>query len=99
VDVCILLIARWSSPAGGAYPIYLQHEGHSRTVVGAAQNKRSGAIFLVVLDPDCMGGGPKLLSDVQAGNIKRVRGFDLPFVWMLVTCLLSDNRVCRCCEA
>ncbi|XP_055020239.1 zinc finger-containing ubiquitin peptidase 1 isoform X2 [Boleophthalmus pectinirostris] len=33
-------------------PLYLQHQGHSRTVVGLEQ-KRSGALCLLILDPGC----------------------------------------------
>jgi hypothetical protein len=42
-------------------PIYFQHEGHSRTIIGAAMNTKTNKIELVVLDPDLTGGAPNLL--------------------------------------
>lgn len=32
-------------------PLYLQHEGHSRTVVGAERDQRTGSISLLLFDP------------------------------------------------
>lgn len=38
-------------------PLYFQHDGHSRTIVGASKHPKTGTIQLVVLDPSCRGAG------------------------------------------
>merc|ERR1719273_2682518 len=50
-------------------PIYFQHQGHSRTIVGIMHNKKSGLRHLLVLDPSVKKGGPNLLNNVRNGNI------------------------------
>ena len=40
--------------AAGKPPLYFQHEGHSRTIVGVERSQKSGgvaAVHLLVLDP------------------------------------------------
>merc|ERR1712048_233025 len=50
-------------------PLYFQHHGHSRTIVGIIHNTKSGLRHLLVLDPSVKKGGHNLLSNVRNGNI------------------------------
>lgn len=47
-------------------PLYLQHDGHSRTIVGV--EKRGNQINLLLFDPSHWGS--TLRGDVQDGKIK-----------------------------
>merc|ERR1719361_1707160 len=50
-------------------PLYFQHQGHSRTIIGIIHNKKSGLRHLLVLDPSVKNGGISLLNKVKNGNI------------------------------
>lgn len=50
-------------------PLYFQHHGHSRTIIGIMHNKKSGLRHLLVLDPSVKKGGGNLLNNVRNGNI------------------------------
>ncbi|XP_078226884.1 zinc finger-containing ubiquitin peptidase 1 isoform X3 [Callithrix jacchus] len=55
-------------------PIYLQHQGHSRTVIGI-EEKRNRTLCLLILDPGCPSREmQKLLKqDVEASSLKQLR--------------------------
>lgn len=57
-------------------PIYLQHQGHSRTIVGIEERKNR-TLCLLIFDPGCPSREmQKLLkSDMEASNIKQLRKF------------------------
>ncbi|KAL2084842.1 hypothetical protein ACEWY4_020360 [Coilia grayii] len=59
-------------------PIYLQHQGHSRSVVGVEQ-KRNGSLCLLLFDPGCPPSemAPLLERDVAAvaAAVRRMRKF------------------------
>ncbi|XP_072317205.1 zinc finger-containing ubiquitin peptidase 1 [Eucyclogobius newberryi] len=57
-------------------PLYLQHQGHSRTVVGLEQ-KRSGALCLLILDPAAPSSDlRRLLSpDSAPAALRQIRRF------------------------
>ncbi|XP_037310146.2 zinc finger-containing ubiquitin peptidase 1 [Pungitius pungitius] len=57
-------------------PLYLQHQGHSRSIVGLEQ-KRNGSLCLLLLDPSSSASDTrKLLSaDTVAPAVRRVRRF------------------------
>ncbi|XP_030640808.1 zinc finger-containing ubiquitin peptidase 1 [Chanos chanos] len=57
-------------------PVYLQHQGHSRSIVGVEQ-RRNGSVALLIFDPGCRPGDMrKLLSrDTAAGLVRRTRKF------------------------
>jgi hypothetical protein len=52
-------------------PLYLQHPGHSRTIVGVTKNKKSGEIYLIVFDPAYNGRGIK--ADLKRGDLERTK--------------------------
>ncbi|XP_024136966.1 zinc finger-containing ubiquitin peptidase 1 isoform X2 [Oryzias melastigma] len=52
-------------------PLYLQHQGHSRTVVGVEQ-KKNGSLCLLLLDP---GSTLSLSSDAVSAAIRHIRKF------------------------
>ncbi|ETO19919.1 hypothetical protein RFI_17301 [Reticulomyxa filosa] len=39
------------------FPLYLQHEGHSRTIIGMMRHKKTGMVKFLILDPSIRGGG------------------------------------------
>uniref|UniRef100_A0A8C6SEK6 Zinc finger-containing ubiquitin peptidase 1 n=1 Tax=Neogobius melanostomus TaxID=47308 RepID=A0A8C6SEK6_9GOBI len=57
-------------------PLYLQHQGHSRTVVGLEQRK-SGALCLLILDPGSTGSNLRrvLRPDSVSTALKQIRRF------------------------
>ncbi|XP_043919594.1 zinc finger-containing ubiquitin peptidase 1 [Protopterus annectens] len=57
-------------------PIYLQHQGHSRTVIGL-EERMDGSLCLLIFDPGCMAHEMnKLLSrDATSFNLKIIRRF------------------------
>nr|XP_040020031.1 zinc finger-containing ubiquitin peptidase 1 isoform X2 [Gasterosteus aculeatus aculeatus] len=57
-------------------PLYLQHQGHSRSIVGLEQ-RRNGSLCLLLLDPSSSASDTrKLLSvDTAAPALRRVRRF------------------------
>lgn len=57
-------------------PIYLQHQGHSRTIVGI-EEKKNGAHCLLVFDPGCPSQEmQKLLQqDINGSHLKMLRRF------------------------
>ncbi|XP_004673852.1 PREDICTED: zinc finger with UFM1-specific peptidase domain protein [Condylura cristata] len=57
-------------------PIYLQHQGHSRTVVGIEERKNR-TLCLLIFDPGCPSREmEKLLKqDIEASNIRQLRKF------------------------
>ncbi|XP_069091458.1 zinc finger-containing ubiquitin peptidase 1 isoform X2 [Pleurodeles waltl] len=57
-------------------PIYLQHQGHSRTIVGI-EEKKNGAHCLLVFDPGCPSQDmQKLLKqDINGSHLKMLRRF------------------------
>ncbi|XP_074189581.1 zinc finger-containing ubiquitin peptidase 1 isoform X4 [Rhinolophus sinicus] len=57
-------------------PIYLQHQGHSRTVVGIEERKNR-TLCLLIFDPGCPSQEmQKLLKqDMEASNLKQLRKF------------------------
>ncbi|XP_004471281.1 zinc finger-containing ubiquitin peptidase 1 [Dasypus novemcinctus] len=57
-------------------PIYLQHQGHSRTVVGIEERKNR-TLCLLIFDPGCPSREmQKLLKqDVEANSLKQLRKF------------------------
>ncbi|XP_066229501.1 zinc finger-containing ubiquitin peptidase 1 isoform X1 [Saccopteryx leptura] len=57
-------------------PLYLQHQGHSRTVVGIEERKNR-TLCLLIFDPGCPSREmQKLLTqDVEASNLKQLRKF------------------------
>merc|ERR1712176_1527711 len=50
-------------------PLYFQHHGHSRTIIGIMHNKKSGLRHLLVLDPSVKKGGISLLNKIKNGNV------------------------------
>jgi len=50
-------------------PLYFQHQGHSRTIIGIVHNKRSGLKHLLVLDPSVKKGAINLLNTIKNGNV------------------------------
>eukprot|EP01083_Nonionella_stella_P081891 225830_1 len=67
-------VSRNQGPAEDRFvpPLYLQHLGHSRTIVGATRDAKTGVIRLVILDPSCEGAGPGLVSDLRQRKVTRV---------------------------
>ncbi|KAL7851754.1 hypothetical protein AOLI_G00221100 [Acnodon oligacanthus] len=57
-------------------PIYLQHQGHSRTIVGVEERK-NGSVCALLLDPGCSSGDMKKLlnSNTAAAFLSRMRKF------------------------
>ncbi|KAG8510942.1 Zinc finger-containing ubiquitin peptidase 1, partial [Galemys pyrenaicus] len=57
-------------------PIYLQHQGHSRTIVGIEERKNR-TLCLLIFDPGCPSREmEKLLKqDIEASNIRQLRKF------------------------
>ncbi|XP_010883467.2 zinc finger-containing ubiquitin peptidase 1 isoform X1 [Esox lucius] len=59
-------------------PLYLQHQGHSRSIVGVEQ-KKNGSLCLLLLDPGCSPGEVrKLLSQdrvIVTTAVRRMRKF------------------------
>ncbi|XP_066508187.1 zinc finger-containing ubiquitin peptidase 1-like isoform X1 [Hoplias malabaricus] len=57
-------------------PVYLQHQGHSRTIVGV-EERRNGSVCLLLLDPGCPSGGMKKLlnSNTAPASVGRMRKF------------------------
>ncbi|KAF7644826.1 hypothetical protein LDENG_00215170 [Lucifuga dentata] len=57
-------------------PLYLQHQGHSRSIVGVEQ-RRNGSLCLLLFDPGCSpADARKLLStDTIATAIRQIRKF------------------------
>uniref|UniRef100_A0A3B4DV75 Zinc finger-containing ubiquitin peptidase 1 n=1 Tax=Pygocentrus nattereri TaxID=42514 RepID=A0A3B4DV75_PYGNA len=57
-------------------PIYLQHHGHSRTIVGIEERK-NGSVCALLLDPGCSSGDMKKLlnSNTTAAFLSRMRKF------------------------
>ncbi|XP_038598024.1 zinc finger-containing ubiquitin peptidase 1 [Tachyglossus aculeatus] len=56
-------------------PIYLQHQGHSRTIVGIEEGKNR-TLCLLVFDPGCSAQEmQKLKQDVDGNSLKLVRRF------------------------
>jgi len=54
-------------------PLYFQHQGHSRTIIGIVKDLRcSGRFHLLVLDPDMSGGGVRLLQQLQRSDAPEV---------------------------
>lgn len=51
-------------------PVYLQHEGHSRTVVGFERAKGT-QINLLIFDPSVW--GKNLASEISAGKLQKIR--------------------------
>jgi hypothetical protein len=49
-------------------PLYLQHQGHSRTIVGY-EVKRDGSVNLLILDPSTQG----LFEGVRTGDLRQLR--------------------------
>jgi len=50
-------------------PLYLQHEGHSRTIIGV--EKRANQINLLIFDPSHF--GPALLNDLRNKKLRKVK--------------------------
>lgn len=57
-------------------PIYLQHQGHSRSIVGVEERK-NGSVYLLLLDPGCPPGEMRKLLNpsTAAASISRMRKF------------------------
>ncbi|XP_007908528.1 zinc finger-containing ubiquitin peptidase 1 isoform X1 [Callorhinchus milii] len=57
-------------------PIYLQHQGHSRTIVGI-EERNNGSLCLLIFDPGshCEAMQKLLLHDMNAGHLKMIRRF------------------------
>lgn len=55
-----------------APPLYFQHQGHSRTIIGILRNEKTGRFRLLVLDPDMTGGGVRLLQNLSSSNPRPV---------------------------
>ncbi|KAG9329016.1 hypothetical protein JZ751_008452 [Albula glossodonta] len=57
-------------------PIYLQHQGHSRTIVGVEQRK-NGSLCLLIFDPGCSPGDMRKLlgRDITGSNVRHLRKF------------------------
>ncbi|CAL8287286.1 unnamed protein product [Merluccius merluccius] len=57
-------------------PLYLQHQGHSRSIIGVEERK-NGSLCLLVLDPDCgLANARKLLcADGVAAAVRRIQRF------------------------
>ncbi|XP_067094300.1 zinc finger-containing ubiquitin peptidase 1 isoform X2 [Osmerus mordax] len=59
-------------------PIYLQHQGHSRSIVGLEQ-RRNGTLCVLLLDPGCSPGDVRKLLTRDAGSaltaVRRLRKF------------------------
>ncbi|CAL8248108.1 unnamed protein product [Lota lota] len=57
-------------------PLYLQHQGHSRSIVGVEERK-NGSLCLLVLDPDCgLANARKLLcADGLPAAMRHIRRF------------------------
>uniref|UniRef100_A0A8C4Z5A7 Zinc finger containing ubiquitin peptidase 1 n=1 Tax=Gadus morhua TaxID=8049 RepID=A0A8C4Z5A7_GADMO len=57
-------------------PLYLQHQGHSRSIVGVEERK-NGSLCLLVLDPDCgVANAKKVLSaDGLSAAMRHIRRF------------------------
>ncbi|XP_005073338.1 zinc finger-containing ubiquitin peptidase 1 isoform X1 [Mesocricetus auratus] len=55
-------------------PVYLQHQGHSRTIVGI-EEKKNRTLCLLIFDPGCPSREmQKLLrQDVEAGSLRQLR--------------------------
>ena len=53
-------------------PLYFQHQGHSRTIIGILRNEKTGRFRLLVLDPDMSGGGVQLLQNLSSSNPRPV---------------------------
>jgi len=51
-------------------PLFLQHEGHSRTIAGI-EKKSNGDFNLLILDPSC--GGDWLYKKLQEGDLSVLR--------------------------
>jgi len=54
-------------------PLYFQHQGHSRTIIGTMYNKRSGVQHLLVLDPSVRKGAIHLLQSIKNGNLQSLQ--------------------------
>ncbi|KAG9278334.1 zinc finger with UFM1-specific peptidase domain protein isoform X1 [Astyanax mexicanus] len=57
-------------------PIYLQHQGHSRSIVGVEERK-NGSVCLLLLDPGCPPGEMRKLLNpsTAAASVSRMRKF------------------------
>lgn len=56
-----------------APPIFFQHQGHSRTIIGILRNKRTEKYNLLVFDPSVKGGARKLLENIKSGKYVQVQ--------------------------
>jgi len=52
-------------------PLYLQHPGHSRTIIGATKNSKTGECFLLVFDPAHY--GPAIKNNIRLGDYQALR--------------------------
>lgn len=55
-------------------PIYLQHQGHSRTIVGV-EERNNGTLCLLIFDPGNQEMQKLLRSDITGMNLKMIRRF------------------------
>nr|XP_015211367.1 PREDICTED: zinc finger with UFM1-specific peptidase domain protein isoform X1 [Lepisosteus oculatus]XP_015211375.1 PREDICTED: zinc finger with UFM1-specific peptidase domain protein isoform X1 [Lepisosteus oculatus] len=57
-------------------PIYLQHQGHSRSIVGI-EEKKNGSLCILIFDPGCPSEDMKrfLGNDLRPGNLRHLRRF------------------------
>ncbi|KAJ8288328.1 hypothetical protein COCON_G00009870 [Conger conger] len=55
-------------------PIYLQHQGHSRSIVGVEQRK-NGSLCLLIFDPGCSAGNMRklLARDITGASLRHLR--------------------------
>ncbi|KAK2710877.1 zinc finger-containing ubiquitin peptidase 1-like isoform X2 [Artemia franciscana] len=55
--------------------LYLQHQGHSRTIVGAEKSLKNGAIRLLVLDPGHSKERMEKIISQGSGGLKHIRRY------------------------
>jgi hypothetical protein len=67
-DPLALATASVTAAAPFVPPLYLQHQGHSRTIVGY-EIKHDGAVNLLILDPSTQG----LFEGVRSGDLRQLR--------------------------
>ncbi|XP_072411482.1 zinc finger-containing ubiquitin peptidase 1 isoform X2 [Chiloscyllium punctatum] len=68
--LCLQSKVIWTSKP----PIYLQHQGHSRTIIGIEERK-NGTLCLLIFDPGNQEMQKLLHRDITAVNLKMIRRF------------------------
>merc|ERR1712129_65707 len=84
-------------------PLYFQHQGHSRTIIGIVHNKKSGLRHLLVLDPSVKNGGLSLLQKIKNGNVssllrskKQIRAAKYQIIAVPAYGIMTANDRNRC---